>query len=360
LSGGHVRHTLSFYNIKHEKTVPYSPTSHGLVEIQNRTITNLLRIFSLQFETHWLNVVPIAVYTCNTLPRIALANKSPFFMMYGKDPKPADQEKSETFFDIDKYAAQVENNRKFVELLREVLIQIRKKKNQSLNRKYLDFPEGTLVYVKNYSIQHAKKLKPVYNKTPEKVIKQYYCTVYTNDFLGRVRKHSKNNIKIAGARSLETFGKLPFNIQMIMGEPMDSERWDLMRDQGKLPKYLEDYQLDFENARVTRQTILDDTHLLEVGEGDLTGNKLEDAESPEDDLDEDIVGYLKRLHASQKLVTKSYTLKDLVKEYNIESKNFARGPVKDRVIALPPGISPHNVISGKRDRKKTVRFNFEK
>ena len=46
-------------------------------------------------------------------------------------------------------------------------------------------------------------MKPVYNKVPEEIIKEYRSVVYFSDISGRIKKHSKNNIKEAHLRSIE-------------------------------------------------------------------------------------------------------------------------------------------------------------
>ncbi|MFN9906169.1 MAG: transposase family protein, partial [bacterium] len=51
LTGPAIKKLCAFYNIKYRNTVPYSPTSHALVEIANRYIVQLMRIFSDQFQT---------------------------------------------------------------------------------------------------------------------------------------------------------------------------------------------------------------------------------------------------------------------------------------------------------------------
>jgi transposase InsO family protein len=53
LQGPEIKKFCKFYNISYRTTVPYSPTSHALVEISNRYITQLLRIFSDQFQANW-------------------------------------------------------------------------------------------------------------------------------------------------------------------------------------------------------------------------------------------------------------------------------------------------------------------
>ena len=103
--------------------------------------------------------------------------------------------------DIDHYVASSLNDRNFLRLVREFLLRRRETQNKGKKRVYQSFPKGTIVYVKDMRPGAHKKFKPVYHKLPQMVISEYRCTVYTKDFLGRVKKQSKNNLKRAGSRS---------------------------------------------------------------------------------------------------------------------------------------------------------------
>jgi hypothetical protein len=80
LTGPAMKKLCAFYNIKYRNTVPYSPTSHALVEIANRYIVQLMRIFSDQFQTHWPNVICLATLIYNSVPRSQLMGHSPFYV----------------------------------------------------------------------------------------------------------------------------------------------------------------------------------------------------------------------------------------------------------------------------------------
>ena len=119
--------------------------------------------------------------------------------------------------DIDEYVRQSTNNKNFAKLVREFLVQYRKHRNRLAKRQYRSFPPGSLIYVRDFSKSPHKKLKPIYQKAPQKVVAEYNTLVYAKDLLNRVKKHSKNNIKLAGDRSVQLFGSLPPHIQLIMG-----------------------------------------------------------------------------------------------------------------------------------------------
>jgi restriction endonuclease len=135
-------------------------------------------------------------------------------------------EAPDNFFDVHSLTKKSLNNRNFAMILREIILKYREKKNKDLNRKYLDFPENTLVYIKDQSKREKRKSKPLYLKCPAKIIKQYRCTVYALNILGRVSKHSKDNIKKAGDRSIRLFGKLPDKLKLVLGSPAGRKSLD--------------------------------------------------------------------------------------------------------------------------------------
>ena len=72
LSGPAMRKLCAFYSIKHRKTTPYTPTSHGMVKNANKGIVTNLKIFSDQFNFTWLECLPIATYVMNAMPSSSL------------------------------------------------------------------------------------------------------------------------------------------------------------------------------------------------------------------------------------------------------------------------------------------------
>ena len=194
LAGPAVQKLFAFYKVQHHKTVPYSPQSHGLVENANKYVTQLLKIFSSQYKNTWLDVLNLAAIVINSTPRTILKDFTPFFLMFGSHPNdPAiDIERS---LDVENLAHDVQNNVTFARLIRELLLKKRKELNSKRNLKYRTYPAGTLIYVKNQAIAKNRKMKNAYLRTPFKVIKEYFATLYCMDIMGRVHKISKDNVK---------------------------------------------------------------------------------------------------------------------------------------------------------------------
>jgi hypothetical protein len=294
LSGPPVQNLLRFYNVIHRKTTPYHPQSHGLIEVTNRNITRLLKIFTEQFKATWHDVLTLATIMANTVPRPVLQNHSPYFLMFGHEFDPEEIPLTD-LIDVSDYAEKTLNNLNFAQLLREYLLKHRKQINQSRARPYKSFPKDSLIYVKDFSKTGNRKLKPVFKRIPLKVIKEYRATVYAIDFQGRISKHSKDNIKLAGPRSLQLFEQLPEKIKLALGGPLDKDKWDEVLTKGNIPDYFKDYELDFEPANILRSQLPEDTHLLQQEDQELGGNQLDDDDEDWTRLDP-VVSDLKELH----------------------------------------------------------------
>jgi hypothetical protein len=148
LDGPEMKKILHFYNIRHRKTVPYSPTSHSNVENANRYITELVRLFSDQFQVHWTDSLTIASLVYNSMPRTSLKGHSPFYMEFQKEPFGGGGEDAILSVpDIEEYLKNSINDRNFARLTREYLLRVREKKNKAKNFTYRSYPPGTLILV---------------------------------------------------------------------------------------------------------------------------------------------------------------------------------------------------------------------
>ena len=84
------------------------------------------------------------------------------------------------------------------------------------------------------------------------------------DLFGRIRKHSKNNIRLLIPRGVELFSKLPEDMKIILGDAFNEEKWDEIKDSGIIPAYLADIEIEGELGRQTRGNISQESHLVET------------------------------------------------------------------------------------------------
>ena len=219
LNGPEVVKLCKFYDINRRLTTAYLPESHGLVEVCNKLLVQLMRIVSDQFKTGWLYVLTLTAVIMNSLPRLSLQEKSPFYLMFNEDPGTQTSNSAE-MLDMNEYIQQSTNNKNFAKIVLKFLVQFRKQRNRLLKRMYRSFPPWSLIYVRDFSKSPHKKLKLIYQKAPQKVVAEYNTLVYATDLLNRVKKHSKNNIKLTGDHSVQLFGSLsppPYTVQLILG-----------------------------------------------------------------------------------------------------------------------------------------------
>ena len=386
LSGPEVRRLLKFYNIKHALTTPYRPLSHSNVEISNRYITQLLRILTEQFSCDWLNVLPISTVMINNVPRNGLAGFSPFFMMFGREnnenPELSTSDENENL-DLNKYLLENKNNHNFAKLLYEYLLCKRKQARDLNTAKILSIPRGTLVYSKDFSQRPHKKMRPIYLRTPEKVIREYQSIVYTVDFFGKIKRRGKSDVKIASPRTIHLFERLPKNIRLLLGEPLDAKSWEKLKSKGELPDYLHSIHTDIIEPMRLRSNLPADNLTLSAEIRD--DSQLTELDMTLIEDEDDYLSKLRFLHNENLLIKDNMAITDVRSLYKkhsgekilnvdvpqkqkqeIREKSPSVVPVKNQHSKTPPPndnytmrnrnkhIDPANIIDG--PRKRTVRF----
>jgi hypothetical protein len=280
---------------------------------------------------------------------------------------PSDEEN----LDINTYVKKSANDKNFVKLVREFLLKKRMANNAEKNRKFRSFPKGTVVYVKDMRPVPHKKFKPVFHKLPELVISEYRCTVYTNDFLGRTRKHSKNNLKIASDRTVKLFQCLPNDIKLILGEEFGPEKWLEIKDSGNVPLYLQNIEFEEEIQRIARNNVPADTHLVDPIPVDFQGSEDPPDVTADDDvedlLQENLMSQIKNLHDYNVLVDPNISLHDVPALHdrllNSVHDTIDTGPQEEesrdtQPLLDPAGINIDNILPPGSRRHRNVRFNI--
>jgi hypothetical protein len=144
LTGIEMRTLCKFYNIFYRNTVPYSPTSHALVEIANRYLVQLCRIFADQFNSNWVNVLTLSTLIYNSVPRPQLSNHSPFFMMFQSEPFAENELNKQKLdnMDVETFLQNSINDQVYAKILRERILKIREKRNSAKNHTYKSYPKN--------------------------------------------------------------------------------------------------------------------------------------------------------------------------------------------------------------------------
>jgi hypothetical protein len=262
-------------------------------------------------------VLTIAALVNNSVPRQSLNNHSPYYLMYLREPFGNTDIEKEKFLDLEDFVKRSINDRNFAKLFREYLLKFREDRNKKKGLATINFPVGTFVYVKDLRPKIHKKLKPVYFKIPQRVVTEYQGVVYSKDFLGRVHKHSKNNLKKANERSIALFGSLPEDIKIALGGEFTENTWNEIKNNKQVHDYLQDTELQHEPQIVTRQRLAMDTHALEQGGPGQNDTKtaLEDTTLINDLEETEILEHLKTLHEKTLLTVPDISLSDINRLY---------------------------------------------
>jgi hypothetical protein len=281
--------------------------------------------------------------------------------MFGEEPHDI-LENTYNFLDLNEFIQTKRNNINYAKLVHQYLLAYRKKRNEKASKPKLSYPVGTLVYLKDLSQMMHRKGKPIYKRTPLKIIAEYANIVYLTDIYGRISRHSKRNLKKCGERSEQLFSQLPLKVKLILGDVMGPNEWEIIRENKMLPEYLENITADFVPARVTRQNMAQDSHLIELPIPVPDRETDPDLDPDPDDLenlpiDTDLMNQLNSLHADELLTGENMSLDQIPKIFNRTVEQDQ--PVEN--VKLPTGIIKENILPHRlRSHQPTREVSFDK
>ena len=202
-----------------------------------------------------------------------------------------------------------------------------------------------------------------------------------------MKKLSKNNIRKAHDRTIELFSKLPDEIKLILGEEMNTEKWDEIKNTGKIPEYLADLEIEGEVGRQLRSfvPIPNDTHLIQPDVPLESKSSLDKALDNTVDLDEEVLDELvsdkglemiNTLHSAEMLNDENITLQDIPRllrsankvpvedygnlNYDIARNNIQGLDIEENRVQDPAAVDIRNILPENSRRTRRVRFNLPK
>ncbi len=79
--------------------------------------------------------------------------------------------------DVEDRIKKLQNGRNYLRLINEYLLASRDTQNMKIGKKYISYPVGTMILVKDNRPKAHRKLFPVYFKCPERVIFEYTSVI---------------------------------------------------------------------------------------------------------------------------------------------------------------------------------------
>jgi hypothetical protein len=186
--------------------------------------------------------------------------------------------------------------------------------------------------------------------------------IYTKDWLGRVRKHSKNNVKKAGTRTVRMFNSLPPDIKALLGDVFNEDNWEQVFVNKEIPQYFLDIPPDVEVGPVLRNHLPKDSHLIEqeLTKGtNIEQSPLEQVEEEDIDLDSEIVTQLNDLHSHEKLTSPNIRLNDIpvlhkkLQEELLESEldeKLDNGPLNEEKENITDESPEKEIVEATKDK----------
>uniref|UniRef100_A0AAQ4QQ76 Integrase catalytic domain-containing protein n=1 Tax=Gasterosteus aculeatus aculeatus TaxID=481459 RepID=A0AAQ4QQ76_GASAC len=218
-----IQQLCGLYGVVKTRTTPYHPAGNGQCERFNRTLHNLLRTLPVSRKRDWNACLPQVLYCYNTTPHQA-TGESPFFLMFGQDPKlPVDfllgRVESPVGGKVHEWVQEHQARlRVAFEGARERLQHAADRRKQTHDRHVKDLPlgEGQLVFLRDFSARGLHKTRDRWSSVRYRVLRAPreggpVYTIVPVDDPTKVRQVHRNMLKaVVGVNPLD--GAPPCNL----------------------------------------------------------------------------------------------------------------------------------------------------
>ncbi len=148
-----------------------------------------------------------------------------------------------------------------------------------------------------------------------------------------MRKHSKNNVKKAGTRTIRMFNNLPPDLKALLGDVFNEDNWEQVFVNKEIAQYFLDIPPYVEVGPVLRNHLTKDSHLIEQ---ELPkGVNIEQVEEEDIDLDNEIVTQLNNLHSHEKLFSPNIKLYDIPNLHKKLKEEILESELEETLDTVP-------------------------
>ena len=161
---------LKELNVKHTPSTSFHPQTNGLTERFNKTLTDILSMYTSKSQNDWDKYIPYALFSYNTSVQ-ASTNETPFKLVYARDPILP--------IDITLDIPTNPNTRQLITKIRKEVkdrlerVHLEQAAHYNANRRETDYSEGELVLVYKPLREVGKSTKLLHKwGGPYKIIKK--------------------------------------------------------------------------------------------------------------------------------------------------------------------------------------------
>jgi hypothetical protein len=236
LKSRYVQKLLLRYSLTWKLGSPYCSRSHGLIEVTNKAVNQIIRILTKQLKLSWVKCCPLLQLALNSRPSAAFNYRTSSYAMFGFK---AEHKKQYPKIDSLQDAATLEKFwdehggecAKLVEAYAEK-VRIR---NEAKGGTPQTYEIDTFVFYRDLRPGAYRKIDNRYYSAPFKVVKNYEQVLVVQGWDSRVMSIHKDFVRPATPRQKSLYDTLPMSVKLNVGDSFTFEELVALMDHGQIP-----------------------------------------------------------------------------------------------------------------------------
>ena len=229
----------ALHNIRLHTVTPYSPRSHGNCESHHKYITAAVNILAEQLGHPWTELLSVVCNAFNATPTRHHHPLTPSEILLSRStravPWPLPRERL-----LNDPKTEMKRMAEVDKMLKKMLTkaaETQARDNLKKGGKNVDFPRGTIVYLKEFQPGLFPKSKYKFRPSPHLVLAQYPQVLILRSVLGTIVRAHKANVKVVPVRDLQILNRLPAGLAHALAAPFCLEEVAKAFRENRIPSF---------------------------------------------------------------------------------------------------------------------------
>ena len=229
----------ALHNIQLHTSVPYSPQSHGNCETHHRYITTGVNILAEQLQRPWTELLSVLCSAFNARPTRHHHPLTPAEILLARNtravpwPLPRERLLNDPETEMKRMA---EVDAKLEKMLAKAT-ETQLRDNLKKGGKNVDYPRGTIVYLKEFQPGLYPKSRYKFRPSPHLVLAQYPQVLILRSVLGTIVRAHKRNVRVVPVQDLQILRRLPTGLAHALEAPFSLEEVRKAFRENRIPNF---------------------------------------------------------------------------------------------------------------------------